>query len=213
MQCPSGQLWMQLKWWLVLLGTHAFTCTHTVHACMAADASSYNHACGCAACHRVLNQHEHRKDTERCSCLQCNYPKRSCLHFNFAKVPPTQVPRLQLPLTQFASMQLAPVLQAPMQCVLAVATEGAGHLAMMSGMASLMLAGRALRFLGKPVSPEGNEMDSPWSSTLLALPIVAFMPTLASPNPVFAMALTQFCIKGTAWASCGRCRGVCYANE
>lgn len=72
--------------------------------------------------------------------------------------------------------------------------EGIGaHLAMMSGMASRMLAGRALRFRGKPVRPGGNEMDSPCSSTLLALPMVAFTPVLARPNPVFAMALTQFC--------------------
>ena len=92
------------------------------------------------------------------------------------------------------------------------ASQGAGHLAMMSGMASLMLAGRALRFLGRPVSPGGNDMDSPWSSTLLALPMVAFMPTLASPKPVLAMALTQFCIKQAAeqshmcsGASCAVC--------
>ena len=67
------------------------------------------------------------------------------------------------------------------------------HLAMMSGKASLMLAGKALRFLGSPIRPGGSDTDSPCSSTLLALPMVAFTPVLASPNPVLAMALTQFC--------------------
>lgn len=161
------------------------------------------------AVHHVTH-HEPLEDAERCNSLQRNCLKRTAtfsaaLHLDFTKVPMMQVPQLQLPLMQFAPMQLPPVPQTLMQCALTIPTEGASHLAMMSGMASLMLAGRALRFLGKPDSPEGSEMDSPWSSTLFALPMVAFMPTLASPNPVLAMALTQFCIKGAAWASCGRC--------
>ena len=67
------------------------------------------------------------------------------------------------------------------------------YLAMISGRASRMLAGRALRFLGRPISPGGREMASPCSSTLLALPMVALTPVLASPKPVLAIAFTQFC--------------------
>jgi len=64
------------------------------------------------------------------------------------------------------------------------------YLAMISGRISRMLEGRALRFLGRPTRPGGKEMVSPCSNTLLALPMVALTPVLASPKPVLAIFFT-----------------------
>ena len=64
------------------------------------------------------------------------------------------------------------------------------YLAMISGSISRMLEGRALRFLGRPTRPGGKEMVSPCSNTLLALPMVALTPVLASPKPVLATFFT-----------------------
>lgn len=66
----------------------------------------------------------------------------------------------------------------------------AAYLAMISGSISRMLEGRALRFLGRPTRPGGKEMVSPCSNTLLALPMVALIPVLASPKPVLATFFT-----------------------
>ncbi len=66
----------------------------------------------------------------------------------------------------------------------------AAYLAMISGRISRMLEGRALRFLGRPTRPGGKEMVSPCSKTLLALPMVALTPVLASPKPVLAIFFT-----------------------
>ena len=69
----------------------------------------------------------------------------------------------------------------------------AAYLAMISGNISRMLEGRALRFLGRPTRPGGKEMVSPCSNTLLALPMVALTPVLASPKPVLATFFTPSC--------------------
>ena len=64
-----------------------------------------------------------------------------------------------------------------------------GHLAMMSGRALRMLAGRSEMFLGRPAKPGGRLTDSPCSSTLLALPMVLLSPVSAKPKPTLAIFL------------------------